>query len=171
MDDNAAAGPFTVAGMQGLDSADACRLRLVTLQTRIFQNWPKQGGVFRRRPQAADDALARLLEALPSPLPIQSGGRPVPIMDPIDTDLRAAAARAVDAAMVLLEKDSLDVVYPGRVHMLAGIGSEVPAVAGVSPVELDQPTVGLLVATIIGTLEAVSERLTRSPGGRHVRRS
>jgi hypothetical protein len=160
MGDNAAASRFPAEGLRGLDSIDACRLRLMALRTRIDTNWPKDSGILRRHSRiATTDTVAKLMAALPSPLPLQDGGQPQPILDPADPDPRAAAGRAVDAAMLLLQCDSLDEVYPGHVSMLAGIGSDVPDLDCGDPVDLDEPTVGLLVATIIGTLEAVSERL------------
>jgi len=154
----------------GLDSVDACRLRLMTLRTRINDNWPKSGGILRRaaRPDRSDP-LGRLLVALPTPLPIHRGQAPEPILPAGGDDLRLAAGRAVDAAMALLEADSLDAQYAGRVSMMAGIGASGP-VTDIDPIEVDDPTVGLLVATIIGTLEAVSEYLIPYAGRRDVGR-
>ncbi len=168
----ATAGAATAGatGPRGLDSVDACRLRLVSLRTRIDTNWPEGGGFLRRRgsrPEASDP-IGRLLGALPSPLPLHPGGPPEPIMGDGDADLRSVVGRAVDAAMTLLEADSLEATYPGNVSMLAGLSPATDA-AGAEAVELSEPTVGLLVATIIGTLEAVSEKLIPS-GGRGVRR-
>jgi hypothetical protein len=70
--------------------------------------------------------------------------------------------------MALLEVDSLDATYPGTVSMMAGVDHQGDD-SDAAPVELSEPTVGLLVATIIGTLDAVSERLIPD-GGRGVRR-
>jgi hypothetical protein len=86
-----------------------------------------------------------------------------------DTDLQVAAGRAVDAAMLLLDGGSLDATYPGTVTMLAGIGQLSEEGCDADAIEITDPTVGLLVATIIGTLEAVSERLIPFAGGRDVR--
>jgi hypothetical protein len=168
-DDSSAS--YLPEAMRGLDSIDGYRLRLMTLRTRILTNRPRETGILRRRSRTDQaDTVARFMAALPSPLPVRPGGPPEPIVDPEDPDPLAAAGRAVDAAMILLECDSLDEIYPGHVSMLAGIGSSVPAVDGGGAVELDEPTVGLLVATILGTLEAVSERLLPVPEDRHVGR-
>jgi hypothetical protein len=166
----ATAGTAGATGPHGLDSVDACRLRLVSLRTRIDTNWPQGGSFLRRRGSRPEtsDPIGRLLGAMPSPLPLYPGGPPEPIMGDGDADLRSVAGRAVDAAMALLEGDSLDATYPGNVSMLARLSPETDA-AGAEAVELSEPTVGLLVATIIGTLEAVSENLIPS-GGRGVRR-
>ena len=172
MGDNSSVPFPSLAGLRGLDSVDGCRLRLMSLRTRILTNWPKETSILRRHTRATGgDTVTRFLAALPSPLPVRSGGPPEPIVNPDNPDPIASAGRAVDAAMVLLECDSLDEIYPGRVSMLAGIGSSVPAVDGASAVVVDEPTVGLLVATIIGTLEAVSERLVPIQGDRNVGRS
>jgi hypothetical protein len=146
----------------------------MSLRTRIETNWPQAGGFLRRQSSTAEarEWIDRLISAMPSPLPLTPGGRPEEICRETDTDLRVGAGRAVDAAMALLEGNSLDAVYPGRVSMMAGMGSS--ATAGskseAEPIEIDEPSVGLLVATIIGTLEAISERLIPSTGGRDVRR-
>ena len=154
----------------GLDSIDACRLRLMSLRVRINTNWPAAGGILRRtvRPDRKDP-LGRLLAALPTPLPVQLPGVAEPMIRESDSELRVVAGRAVDAAMMLLDYDSLDAIYPGQVTMLAGIGASA-APADHEPVVVSDPTVGLLVATIIGTLEAVSEYLIPYPGRRDVSR-
>lgn len=154
----------------GLDSVDACRLRLTALRVRINTNWPASSGLLRRpkRPES-HDTLRALMAALPTPLPLERSGVPEALMRESDTDLRAIAERAVDAAMLLLDAGSLDAVYRGEVTMLAGLGAST-SVAGPEPVVLSDPTVGLLVATIIGTLEAVSESLIPSSGKRNVSR-
>ena len=170
-------------GSAGLDSVDACRLRLMSLRARIETNWPHGGGLLRRRgPRGEEsDTIARLMAALPSPLPLAPGGVPQPLVTEADPDARTAAGRAVDAAMALLEADSLDATYPGRVAMMGGLGQTSNGRTGAKggrkgetiyeaePIEVAEPTVGLLVATIIGTLEAVSERLIPIAGGRDVR--
>jgi hypothetical protein len=162
MGDNDAVSRFPADRLRGLDTVDDCRIRLMSLRARIDGNWPRDTGILRRHSRGpAVDTVARFMAALPTPLPLQPGGEPEPMVDPGDPDPRTAAGRAVDAAMVLLRCDSLEEVYPGHVSMLTGIGSDVPDL-DCDAVEVDEPTVGLLVATIIGTLEAVSERLIPS---------
>jgi hypothetical protein len=157
-----------ISEMHGMDTVDACRIRLVALRTRIETNWPQgSSGILRRgsglnRDVAAD--IADLLTALPTPLPNRPGGDPEPVMadTDTDTDLRAVAGRAVDAALALLDGSAMDTPYLGSVTMLAKNG---PGAA--SPIVIANPTVGLLVATIIGTLDAISESILepdRSPG-------
>ena len=154
----------------GLDSVDACRLRLMALRVRINTNWPQSGGILRRTPKPdRNDTLGRLLAALPTPLPVRMPGLPEPLIPPSETDLRSVAGRAVDAAMLLLDHGSLDDTYSGEVTMLAGIGASGQP-ADLTPVVMADPTVGLLVATIIGTLEAVSEYLIPFSGKRDVGR-
>jgi hypothetical protein len=75
-------------------------------------------------------------------------------------DLRTAAGRAVDAAMLLLDGSTLDTPYMHEVSML---GSCRPG--GPEPIAVAEPTVGLLVATIIGTLDAIFEKLIESEQG------
>jgi hypothetical protein len=177
MADNDSSQPLPIASQPaqayrvgGLDSVDACRLRLMALRVRIDTNWPKSGGILRRtaRPDR-NDPLGRLLAALPTPLPVRLPGVPEPLIRESDTDLRAVAGRAVDAAMLLLDCGSLEDTFPGEVTMLAGIGAS-GAAADLAPVSVSDPTIGLLVATMIGTLEAVSEYLTPSTGRRDVGR-
>ena len=143
--------------MAGMDTVDSCRLRLVSLRTRIETNWPAGGGMLGRRKgltKASEAIIADLLVALPSPLPVATGYIPSALIADSDTDLREVAGRAVDAAMVLLSAGSLDALYPGEVQMLESYRPD-----ALEPIMVSQPTVGLLVATIIGTLEAISERL------------
>jgi hypothetical protein len=144
-----------IAELRRFDSVDDSRRRLVSIRTRIDTNWPSPGGLLRRGPnldRATQATIADLLAALPYPLPLEVGGEPVPLIKEGQTDLRAAAGRAVDAAMALLTGTSLETVYPGEVTFFE---SHRPGGAG--PITVVDPTVGLLVATIIATLEAVSE--------------
>jgi len=131
----------------GLDSVDVCRMRLLSLRTRIDMNWPQETGRVIRRGGLSPESqttISDLLAALPSPLPISTGATPECIFNETDTDLRLVAGRAVDAGLALLE----------------GYHPDAPA-----PIVLQYPTVGLLVSTIIGTLEAISELIvsTESP--------
>ena len=148
--------------LRGMDTADGFRLRLVTLRTRIETNWPAAGGSPLRRRKGLDaDATAMitdLLLGLPTPLPLAPGAPPQPLVSDLDTDLRLVAGRAVDAALALLSADSLEAEYPGDVHMLQSNRAGAP-----DPILISSPSVGLLVATIIGTLEAISERFVPSP--------
>jgi hypothetical protein len=98
------------------------------------------------------------LVALPTPLPPRAGGEPEPIIHPDDSDLCAVAGRAVDAALGLLDRWSLDAHYPGEVSMF-----ESRRPGALEPIVVIEPTVGLLVATIIGTLEAISESISDTP--------
>lgn len=150
-----------IGDLRGLDTVDGCRIRLVAIRTRIETNWPTQGGLLRRGSSLAASSqavIADLLVGLPSPLPLEAGGKPVPLIRAGEPDLMAAAGRAVDAAMALLVDASLDTTYHGTVTLLRSYqaGAE-------EPITLANPTVGLLVATIIGTLEAIVERI--GPGG------
>jgi hypothetical protein len=151
-----------VGQMTGLDTVDACRFRLMSIRTRIETNWPESGGRLIGRgkglPKRAEADVTALLTALPSPLPITRGGHPVALFWDGDTDLRAVAGRAVDAALALLEGNSLDVTYPGELQMLQSNAPGAP-----EPIVVAEPTIGLLVATIIGTLEAVVEAITPLP--------
>jgi hypothetical protein len=153
--------PFTrllrarIEELSGLDSVHDCRIRLMSIRTRIETNWPTPGGLLRRNPgldRLSQAAIADLLAALPCPLPLEAGGEPGPLINPGETDLRAAAGRAVDAAMALLVGASLDTPYHGEVTLFE---SYRPGAA--EPIAMAGPTVGLLVATIIGTLEAIVE--------------
>ena len=151
-----------IAELRALDSVDTCRMRLVSLRTRIETNWPATGGrVFRRAAGLSDEAetlIAELLVALPTPLPLHAGNEPESIISQDDTDLCAVAGRAVDAGLALLDCWSLDARYPGEVSMLE---SHLPGAR--EPIVVTEPTVGLLVATIIGTLEAISETISDTP--------
>jgi hypothetical protein len=60
--------------------------------------------------------------------------------------------------MALLDGGSLDATYPGEVRMLESNRPGAP-----EPIAVSEPSVGLLVATIIGTLEAISEDLSPTP--------
>jgi hypothetical protein len=157
--------------LRGLDTVDGYRLRLMALRTRIETNWPGMRAVrlWRRRGRQEEEEIASLLVALPSPLPLAAGEAPVALFDEGVTDLCDVAGRAVDAAMLLLEANSLEAIYPREVR----IGSGLAGPAGSPQAEaivVDDPSVGLLVASIIGTLEAISERI-QPPGGRDVGRS
>jgi hypothetical protein len=145
-----------IEAMRGMDSVDACRLRLLALRARIEINWPKSGGILHRKglAKSSEATIADLLTALPSPLQVARGYIPSELITEADTDLREVAGRAVDAALVLLDGASLETVYPGEVRML---GSYRPG--ALEAIVVSQPTVGLLVATIIGTLDAISERI------------
>jgi hypothetical protein len=138
--------------MRELDSVDNCRMRLLTLRTRIETNWPT-GGSFLRRGQGltreSQLAISALLMALPTPLPLRLGGGPDSIICDSDTDLRAIVGRAVDAGLALL-----DAPYPHEVSLLEDCR---PGAA--EPINIKEPTVGFLVSTIIGTLEAISESI------------
>lgn len=154
-----------IGDMRGLDTVDGCRIRLVAIRTRIETNWPVQGGLLRRGPglDAASQAMiADLLVGLPSPLPLEAGGKPVPLIRAGEPDLMAAAGRAVDAAMTLLVDASLDTTYRGTVTLLSSYRADAE-----EPITVANPTVGLLVATIIGTLEAIVERIGPSAKPKH----
>ena len=146
--------------MRDLDTVNACRMRLLALRTRIETNWPTGGHFFNRGGGLARDSeatIADLLVALPTPLPLVSGGDPETVFCQDDTDLRAVAGRAVDAGLVLLEGSTLEATYSGEVSML-----ESHRPGALQPIVISDPTVGLLVATIIGTLEAISEQVAQS---------
>ena len=149
--------------MRDLDSIDNCRMRLLTLRTRIEHNWPEPKGHFRnRRAGLTAESLASirsLLVALPTPLPIHAGQVPECLIADTETDLHLASGRAVDAALALLEGRTLETLYPGQVTILEASEAGAP-----EPIVVSQPTVGLLVATMIGTLEAISEEINE-PGG------
>src|ERR1035437_1331985 len=146
---------------RGLDTVDSCRLRLVALRTRIETNWPQTGALLFNRGQGlgreATADIAALLVALPTPLPLQAGGEPEPLMRGTDTDLREVAGRAVDAGLALLEGTTLETIYHGHVKMLEDYHPGAP-----EPIIVSNLTVGVLVATIIGTLEAISETVMGS---------
>ncbi|MGZ6273521.1 MAG: hypothetical protein ACXWM8_04435 [Candidatus Limnocylindrales bacterium] len=159
--------PFTelfrvrIAELSGLDSVHDCRIRLVSIRTRIETNWPARGGLIRRNPgldKVTQATIADLLAALPCPLPLEAGREPMPLIKPGETDLRAAAGRAVDAAMALLVGTSLDDIYPREVALLESYRPGAP-----EPITMAEPTIGLLVATIIGTLEAIVELIGPKP--------
>jgi hypothetical protein len=144
-----------VTETRGLDSVDTCLRRLLSLRTRIDTNWPEGGWLFTKGHELKPETealIADLLTSLPTPLPLVAGGSPEPIIKPSDEDLRYVAGRAVDAAFALLDGTTLETPYPGDVTML---GTRRYDSAG--PIAVSKPTVGLLVATIIGTLEAISE--------------
>ena len=144
-----------IAELRRFDSVDDSRRRLVSMRTRIEAYWPSPGGLLRRSPSldpATQATIADLLAALPYPLPLEVGGEPAPLIKVGQVDLRAAAGRAVDAAMALLTGTSLETIHPGEVTLFE---SRRPGAA--VPITLSDPTVGLLVATIIATLEAISE--------------
>jgi hypothetical protein len=143
--------------LHDLDTIDRCRMRLLTLRARVETNWP-EGSTWRRRvfglsPETRA-TISGLLLALPTPLPLHPGGDPEAVFRHDDTDLRVVAGRAVDAALNLLEAPSLDTRYHGQVSMLE---SNDPTAR--DPIVIADPTVGLIVATVIGTLEAISEQL------------
>ena len=146
------------------DTVDTCRMRLVALRTRIETNWPQTGGVLFNRGQGlgreATADISALLVALPTPLPLQAGGNPEPIMRETDTDMREVAGRAVDAGLALLEGATLETIYKGHVKLLEDYhpGAREPIIAS-------NLTVGVLVATIIGTLDAISETVIGSSSG------
>jgi hypothetical protein len=153
-----------IGELRGMDTLDQYRFRLVALRTRIETNWPEPGGGPLRRRKGIDKdsatTITDLLVALPSPLPLAPSGEPQSIVTDadIEADLRVVAGRAVDAALALLAGGSLDAEYPGEVHMLESYGADQR-----DPIVVSRPSVGLLVGTIIGTLEAVSERFLPSP--------
>jgi hypothetical protein len=151
-------GPAT-GSASGLDAVDNCRMRLVSLRTRIESNWPAAGGRFFRRgaglgphDQASIEAL---LDALPTPLPLVPGGPAQAIITETDTDLMAVAGRAVDASFALLDGATMESEYPGDVTLLDSRRPEAR-----EPIVVSRPTVGLLVSTIIGTLEAIYETIS-----------
>jgi hypothetical protein len=155
---------FSASETRGLDNVDTSLRRLLSLRTRIETNWPITGGLFGRRPDlppVKQATIADLLTSLPTPLPMLPGGQPEPIIQASDMDMRAIAGRAVDAALALLDGSTLETIYPADVTMLAtrGYDSE-------GPITVSGATVGLLVATIIGTLEAISEIILEAPPGR-----
>ena len=153
-----------IGELRTMDTVDQYRLRLVSLRTRIETNWPEPGrGPLRRRKgidKESATTIADLLVALPSPLPLAPGAEPQSIVTDADTDadLRIVAGRAVDAALALLAGGSLDAEYPADVHMLESYRADQR-----DPIVVSRPSVGLLVGTIIGTLEAISERFLPSP--------
>jgi hypothetical protein len=155
--------------LRDLDTIDRCRMRLLTLRARVETNWPAGGNWLRRASSLAAEShgrISELLLALPTPLPLHPGGEPETIFRHDDMDLRVVAGRAVDAALNLLEEPSLDSKYQGHVSMLE---SNDPAAR--QPIVIAEPTVGLIVATVIGTLEAISEELGVAPSGAQRRSS
>ena len=138
-----------------LDTVDQCRMRLIALRTRIETNWPQVSGRFIRRgglSSGLEVAITDLLVALPEPLPLAAGAEPEPLFTQGETDLCLVTGRAVDAAFALLAGGALDATYPGSVKMLESYHPDAP-----DPIVVPNPTVGLLVSTIIGTLDAVAE--------------
>jgi len=136
-------------------------MRLLSLRARVETNWPGGRSWLRREPgltARSQATIADLLVALPTPLPLEPGGDPEAIFRHDDTDLRVVAGRAVDAALNLLDVPSLDTRYAGHVSMLE---SNDPGAR--QPIVVAEPTVGLIVATVIGTLEAISEQLRPVP--------
>jgi hypothetical protein len=153
-----------IAELRRFDSVDDARRRLVSIRTRIETNWPNPGGLLRRGPgldPPIQATIGDLLAALPCPLALEPGGEPRPLIKDGELDLRAAAGRAVDAAMTLLAGASLDTVYPGEITLF-----ESRRAGAAVPITLSDPTVGLLVATIIATLEAISELIGLKPRSR-----
>lgn len=152
-----------VSQMRGMDTVDTCRMRLVALRTRIETNWPQtRGGVFNRGQGLSREATAdvrALLVALPTPLPLQAGGEPEPIICEVDTDMREVTGRAVDAGLALLEGTTLETIYRGHVKMLE---DDHPGAA--EPIVVSNLSVGVLVATIIGALDAISETVMEAAG-------
>jgi hypothetical protein len=146
--------------MRSLDTVDTCRMRLLSLRTRIETQWPA-GGSFLRRSRGlapeSESAIVEMLVALPTPLPVRPGGDPETIFGHDDVELCAVAGRAVDAALNLLDGADLESTYSGQVSMLESHRPDAR-----EPIVVTDPTVGLLVATIIGTLEAISEKITES---------
>jgi hypothetical protein len=153
-----------VGKMPGMDTVDTCRMRLLTLRARIETNWPQTGGgVFKRGQGMSREAtadIAALLVALPTPLPLRSGGEPEPIIRETDTDMREVSGRAVDAGLALLDGTTLETIYRGHVKMLEDYHPD-----ALEPIIVSNLTVGALVATIIGTLDAISETVMETPGG------
>jgi hypothetical protein len=141
-----------------LDTVDTCRMRLLALRTRIETNWPTPSRRLFARGQEMDrdtrSTIAELLHGLPTPLPLHAGTEPESIVRDMDVDLRLVPGRAVDAGLALLAGSTLDTPYPHQVTMLQ---SHKPVARG--SIVVSEPTVGLIVATIIGTLDAVSEVL------------
>jgi hypothetical protein len=107
---------------RGMDTVDTYRMRLVALRARIETNWPQTGSLLFKRGQGlgreATADIAALLVALPTPLPLQAGGEPEPIMRETDTDMREVAGRAVDAGLALLDGTTLETIYHGHVKMI-----------------------------------------------------
>ena len=66
--------------------------------------------------------------------------------------MREVAGRAVDAGLALLEGATLETIYRGHVNMLEDHHPD-----AAEPIVVSNLTVGVLVATIIGTLDAISE--------------
>jgi len=153
-----------VTGSAGLDTVDGCRMRLLALRTRIETNWPEPGGALFRRGRGLSrevtEDIASLLIALPTPLPIHPGTAPQPICRPTDADMREVAGRAVDAGLALLEGATLETVYQGHVKILEDYRPEAD-----ESIIVSNFTVGVLAATIIGTLEAIAELLVKESGG------
>jgi hypothetical protein len=143
------------------DTVGTCRMRLLALRTRVETNWPgASGGLFNRArgmDRKANADIASLLIALPTPLPLEVGGEPQTICRETDADMRVVAGRAVDAGLALLEGTTLETIYRGHVKMLEDYRPDAP-----EPIIVSNLTVGVLVATIIGTLDAISEILLDS---------
>jgi hypothetical protein len=85
------------SNMSGLDTVDACRMRLLALRTRIETNRPTpsrrlftHGQVMDRRTRTA---IAELLQGLPTPLPFHPDPLPELIMRHTDLDLGAVPGR------------------------------------------------------------------------------
>lgn len=149
--------------LRSIDTIDGCRLRLLALRARIGSHWPESGGLLKRSlalPVETEKTISELLAAVPTPLPMSPGQDPEEIFPRDEKDLREVVGRVVDAALALLAAGSLDILYPGRVVILGGRQSEGRPAEGLT---LEDPTIGLLVATIVGTLEAISESLGGDP--------
>ncbi len=153
-----------VRDLRSIDTIDGCRLRLLALRARIGSHWPESGGGLLKRslplPAAAEKSITELLAGLPTPLPMSPGEAPEEVFPAGEKDLREVVGRVVDAALALLAAGSLDLLYPGQVHILA---ERKPGAKQAEGLALEEPTVGLLVATIVGTLEAISECLGGEP--------
>jgi hypothetical protein len=170
-DDSAVPGAGKAIRVGGLDSVDAARLRVMALKARIDAYWPAESsGLLKRRAKDKDDdVLTRLVAALPTPLPCDLPGVPVALVRESDTDLRVPIGRAVDAALLLMEDDDLERQCPGKVNMFANLAAVDDRAWRPDAIEVADPSVGLIVGTIIGILEAIAERLMNG-GARDVRR-
>jgi hypothetical protein len=151
--------------LPGLGDINTCRRRLLSARTRLEEAWPKDS---RHRPKELPDQVAAEVRAclrrIPTPLPLEVGGRLEAVIPAEPYNLFTAVGRVFDAILTVLAVDDFDVLYtaPLTVYDPKPPISNSERSSEEKGLSLIKPTVGALATEIFAELEMISLAL----GGR-----
>jgi hypothetical protein len=146
--------------LPGLGDIGTCRLRLLSARARLEEAWPKDSRRHSKELPAQIAAEVRAcLRRVPTPLPLEIGGRPEVVIPAEPYDLLVAVGRVFDAILAVLAVDDFDVLYTAPLTVY-GFKPSVSNSARPSEEKglslMVKPSVGDLATEIFAELEMIS---------------